>query len=272
MQILIADPDRELVTSLSYWLRSHGHIPLLAQDASDLLTLWRERSPERVLLDFALRGVKGSPFCQRLRQEGKGLIMVLTTPRQEEAEARALEQGADDYLARLISLHMFQARLNAFLRRAGQGLPASGDSHFRIGSTLLNLERSEVIRLGRHLYLKPIEGRLLQLLFANAGQFLPADIILQRIWGHEDHHANLLKLYIYHLRQEIEPDPGKPRFLLTLPGVGYVLHLEDHTPPDASSPAAEASVHSATFATACARIANEQYNVITPFSRPERVS
>lgn len=248
MQILIADPDREWVTILSYWFRSHGHDPLLAQDASETLTYWRERSPDLVVLDYALRGVKGPQFCQRLRQEGTGLIMVLTNPRQDEEEARALEQGADDYLAKPVSLHQLQAHINALGRRAQAGIPASSDHQFRIGSTLVNLTRYEIRCNGRCLRLTPIEGRLLQLLLANAGQVMPAGTLLQRIWGEEDSQSNLLKTHIHHLRQKLEPDPAKPRFLLTLPSVGYVLHLQEPTQPATSSPAAEASVRSATFA------------------------
>ncbi|HEY7356235.1 MAG TPA: response regulator, partial [Ktedonobacterales bacterium] len=249
MKILIADSDREFVTILSYWLRSHGHTPLVAQDASELLTLWRERSPELILLDFALRGVKGPQFCQRLRQERTGLIMVLTNPCQVEEEARALEQGADDYLAKPVSLHRLQAHINALGRRPRQGIPAaSSTSQFRIGSTLFNPAQSEVIRNGRHLRLTPLEGRLLHLLFANAGQVLPVSLIVQRIWGYEHGQINLIKTHIHNLRQKIEPDPSRPCFLLTLPSVGYVLHLQEQTQPEASSPDAEASVRSATFA------------------------
>ena len=249
MQILIADPDREWVTMLSYWLRCHGHDPLVARDASELLTLWHERSPELLLMDFGLRGVKGPLFCQRLRQEGTGLIMVLTNPRQVDEEAQTLEQGADDYLAKPVSLHLLQAHINALGRRAPQALPAASEtSQFRIGSTLFNLARSEVIRHGRHLHLTPIEGRLLHLLFANAGQVLPASIILEHIWGYEDYNANLLKTHIHHLRQKIEPTPTRPCFLLTLPGVGYVLHLQEQPQQEAFSPDTEASILSATFA------------------------
>jgi DNA-binding response OmpR family regulator len=248
MNILIADPDQEFVTILSYWLRSHGHDFLVAQNASEALKLWRERSPEMVLIDLALPGAGGPEFCQRVRQEGMGLIVVLTEPRQEDEEVRALEQGADEYLAKPLSMRQLQARLNALGRRAQTFASARSDGQFKIGPTSVNLTRHEVIRNGRRYRLTPIEGRLLQLLVTNAGQVIPASTILQRVWGYEDNQANLIKTHIHHLRQKIEPDPEKPRFLLTLPSVGYILQLREQTQPeDAPSDAASGVRSSVTF-------------------------
>ena len=248
MQILIADPDREWVTLLSYWLRLHGHDPLIAQDASTLLQRWRERSPELILLDFGLPGVSGPKFCQRLRQEGTGLIVVLADPRQDEEEVCTLEQGADDYLAKPVSMRLLQARLNALGRRAQPGSTASGTSSVKIGPTIVHLARHELVRHGRRLRLTPIEGRLLQLLLANAGQVIPTGTIGQRIWGDEETHADLIKTHIHHLRQKLEPDPEKPRFLLTQPSLGYLLSLQEQSPPENPVRDAEVDVRSATCA------------------------
>ncbi|HLW00675.1 MAG TPA: response regulator transcription factor [Ktedonobacterales bacterium] len=248
MNILIADPDQEFVTILSYWLRSHGHDFLLAQHASEALKLWHERSPEIALVDLSLPGANGPEFCQQLRQEGLGLIVVLTEPRLEDEEVRALEQGADEYLAKPLSMRQLQARLNALGRRAQTYAAARNDGQFKIGPTSVNLSRHEVMRNGRRYRLTPIEGRLLHLLVTNAGQVIPASTILQRIWGYEDNQANLIKTHIHHLRQKIEPDPEKPRFLLTLPSVGYILQLREQGQPDDAPPDAGPSVRSsATF-------------------------
>ncbi len=238
MKILIADPDDELVTLLSYWLRTHGHAPLIAQNASETLKLWRERSPELVLLDLSLPGANGPEFCKRLRHEGVGLICVLTDPRHEEEEVRALEEGADEYLAKPVSMRQLQARINALGRRAQKFVAARSDGQFKIGPTSVNLARHEVTRNGRRYHLTPIEGRLLQLLISNAGQVLPTSTILQRIWGYEGNQANLIKTHIHHLRQKIEPDPEKPRFLLTLPTVGYILQLHEHEQSEEMPPGA----------------------------------
>ncbi len=245
MNILIADPDQEFVTILSYWLRSHGHDFLIAQNASEALKLWHERSPELALIDLSLPGANGPEFCQRLRLEGLGLIVVLAEPRQEDEEVRALEQGADEYLAKPLSMRQLQARLNALGRRAQTFAAARTDGQVKIGPTSVNLSRHEVTRNGRRYRLTPIEGRLLQLLVTNAGQVIPASTILQRIWGYEDNQSSLIKTHIHHLRQKIEPDPDKPRFLLTMPSVGYILQLREQTQPDEPPPDTASGVRSA---------------------------
>lgn len=246
MNILIADPDNEFVTILSYWLRSHGHNPLIAQDANETLNIWREQSPELALVDLALPGTNGTDFCQRLRLEGMGLILVLTDPRQEEEEARALEQGADDFLVKPVSMRQLQARINALGRRAQKFAAAASGSQVKIGPTSVNLARQEVTRNGRRYRLTPTEGRLLQLLISNAGQVLPTRTILQRIWSYEGSESALIKTHIHHLRQKIEPDPEKPRFLLTIPTIGYILHLQERPQQEDPPPGGGSSVGSAT--------------------------
>jgi two-component system alkaline phosphatase synthesis response regulator PhoP len=162
--------------------------------------------------------------------------VVLSEPGREDEEVRALEQGADEYLAKPLSMRQVQARLNALGRRTRTFAAARNESQFQIGSTSVSLTRHEVIRDGRRYRLTPIEGRLLRLLVTNAGQVIPASTILQHVWGYEDNQSNLIKTHIHHLRQKIEPDPDKPRYLLTLPTVGYVLHLQEQAKPGDSRP------------------------------------
>ncbi len=236
MNILIADPDHEFVTILAYWLRSHGHYPLSANNAAQALKIWRERAPEIAVVDLALPGANGPEFCRQLREANAGLILVLTDPTHEEEEIHALEQGADGYLPKPASMRQVQAHITALGRRI-QPLTGIGSRQFQIGPTTINLERYEVYRNGRRYRLTPTEGRLLQLLISNVGQPLSTSTIIQRIWGYEGREANLLKTHIHHLRQKIEPDPERPRYLLTLPSIGYLLTLQEQkdqedTPPD----------------------------------------
>lgn len=228
MKMLIADPDAEWVTLLAYWLRSHGHTPLLAHTHRDALQLWSEHAPALALVDLALSGGSDrTAFCRQLRAAGRGSILVLTDPLLGDEEADALEQGADVYLRKPISMRRVQAHINALLRRK-HGIPGTLESsQLKIGPISVNLTHYEVRRQGRSSRLTPIEGRLLHFLLANAGQVLPQGTILQHIWGLDGHAPNLLKTHIHHLRQKIEPDPRQPRFLVTIPTVGYVLYLAD---------------------------------------------
>jgi DNA-binding response OmpR family regulator len=226
MTILIADPDDEFVFLLTYWLRRHGQIPLLAQDRHTTLHLWRTHCPEVVVVDLALPETGRTAFCRRLRETGRGRILVLTDPRSLDEEEDALEQGADDFLAKPISMRRVSAHVDALARRT-QRLPEIPErDQVQIGPTSVRLMHLEVLRQGRRARLTPIEGRLLNLLVSHAGQVLPSSTILQRIWGDEGYEPHLIKVHIHHLRQKIEPNPQHPRFLLTIPTVGYLLHLQ----------------------------------------------
>ncbi len=242
MKMLIADPDQEFVHIVTYWLRSRGHQSLLARTASQALDLWRTEKPDLAMIDLALPDAGGPAFCRQLRQTGTGLIVVLTDPTHEEEEVHALEQGADEYLQKPISMRQLQARITALARR-GQALAgAAGNTIVTIGSASINLTHYEVIRNGRHMRLTPTEGRLLQLLLSNAGHVVSAGSIVEHIWGYEGVESKLIKTHIHHLRQKIEPDPDHPRFLLTFPTVGYLLRLRETDTEEAPPTNGENSV------------------------------
>lgn len=227
MKMLIADPDEEFVNIVAYWLRSRGHQFIIAHNAHEALERWRAETPDLAIIDPTLPESGGTDFCRRLRQSGIGLIMVLTDPTHEDEEVRALEQGADEYLHKPISMRQLQARITALARR-GQGLVgAAANTIVAIGPTSINLTHYEVIRNGRHMRLTPIEGRMLQFLLSNAGHVVSANSIIEHIWGYEGTESKLIKTHIHHLRQKIEPDPDQPRFLLTFPAAGYLLRLQE---------------------------------------------
>lgn len=226
MKILIADSEDEFVLLLTYWLRRHGHFPLLAQDRSTTLQLWREHCPDVVVVDLALSETGRTAFCRILRETSRGRILVLTDPLSVDEEEDALEQGADDYLPKPISMRRLHARIDALARRS-YGMPGySVRNPVQIGPTSVHLMHHEVLRHGHRYRLTPLEGRLLNLLVSNAGQVLPSSTILQRIWGDANDNPHLIKVHIHSLRQKIEPYPHQPQFLLTIPTVGYILYLQ----------------------------------------------
>ena len=233
MKILIADPDQEFVHIVTYWLRSRGHQSILAHTASQALDRWRAETPDLAIIDLALPDAGGPDFCRQLRQTGTGLIVVLTDPTHEEEEVHALEQGADDYLQKPISMRHLQARITALARRGQTLFSAAGNALVAIGNASINLAHYEVIRNGRHMRLTPTEGRLLQYLLSNVGHVVPSGSIVEHVWGYEGVESKLIKTHIHHLRQKIEPDPDHPRFLLTFPTVGYLLRLQETDGEDA---------------------------------------
>ena len=209
---------------------------LTAHNAQEALKHWFRETPDLVLIDLSLPGSGGVAFCRQLRQAHAGMMLVLTDPTSEEEEAHALEEGADDYLRKPVSMRQLQARIMALARRAQAMLGEASATFVKIGPTSVNLARYETIRNGRRTRLTPTEGRLLHFLLSNAGQVVSAETIIQHIWGYENAEARLVKTHIHHLRRKIEPDPTHPRFLLTLPSVGYLLRVQTSEagdgPPD----------------------------------------
>jgi DNA-binding response OmpR family regulator len=224
MRILIADDDRELVDMLMYWLRAHGHQVTVAFDGEQTMKRWREQSPDLVLLDIQMPKFDGFEVIRRMRGESNALVIVLTCLDREDDEVRALELGADDFLRKPFRPRQLLARIQAAARRAVSVSGPMNGSSITIGPISLDVSRHEVSRNGARMRLTPTESRLLHLLLTHAGQVLTTDTIIERVWGYNEvGDSGLVKTHIRHLRQKVEPDPGSPRYLLTVPGVGYTF-------------------------------------------------
>jgi DNA-binding response OmpR family regulator len=224
MKILIADDDRELVDMLTYWLRAHGHQITVAFDGEQAMKRWREQPPDLVLLDIQMPRFDGFEVVRRMRGESNALVIVLTCCDREDDEVRALELGADDFLRKPFRPRQLLARIQAAGRRAFSVSNPINGSSITIGPISLDVSRHEVVRNGSRLRLTPIESRLLHLLLTHAGQVLTTETIIDRVWGYDEvGDSGLVKTHIRHLRQKVEPDPGSPRYLLTVPGVGYTF-------------------------------------------------
>jgi DNA-binding response OmpR family regulator len=175
------------------------------------------------ILDINLPGGSGFELCGLLRKESTTPIMMLTARGEEADLVRALELGADDYLTKPFSPRTLVARVKALLRRAGH----EGSSPTRVGELALDADLL-MLHIGeREMRVTPLESRLLQLLLANAGTVVHTDRLLVNIWGHRGGgDRQLLKQLVHRLRQKIGDDPEQPRWLETVPSVGYMLRLK----------------------------------------------
>ena len=231
MRILIADDDRELVDMLTYWLRAHGHEVAAAFDGEQAMKRWREQAPDLVLLDIQMPRYDGFEVIRRMRGESNALVIVLTCLDREEDEVRALELGADDFLRKPFRPRQLLARIQAVGRRAVSASGPLNGSSITVGPISLDVSRHEVSRSGLRLRLTPTESRLLHLLLTHAGQVLTTETIIERVWGYNEvGDSGLVKTHIRHLRQKVEPEPGSPRYVLTVPGVGYTFSPPIATP------------------------------------------
>lgn len=236
MRIMIADDDHELVDMLTYWLRAHGHQVIAAFDGDQAMKRWREQPPDLVLLDIQMPKYDGFEVIRRMRTESNAMILVLTCCDREDDEVSALDLGADDFLRKPFRPRQLLARIQAAARRAvATNGPINGSS-ITVGPVSLDVTRHEVTRNGSRIRLTPIESRLLHLLLTHAGQVLTTDTIIERVWGYsEAGDSGLVKTHIRHLRQKVEPEPGNPRYVLTVPGVGYTFSPPVFGEPHATS-------------------------------------
>ena len=225
MKILLVDDDMELLNLIAFALRQAGYLVVKACDGPSALTIFEEEKPDLVILDFNLPRLNGMEVLKKIRlDDSKTPVMMLTVRAAEEDQVAALDQGADDYLTKPFSPRTLLARTRALLRRAGLEKPSLLSS----GAFTVDPEKQTVSVSGAPpVSLTGLEFRLLHLLVANAGHTLPADRLTSHVWGYRGMgDRQLLKQLVHRLRQKIEESPGDPKYLVTVPGVGYLLDTE----------------------------------------------
>jgi DNA-binding response OmpR family regulator len=224
VKIMVADDDRDMVDLLSYFLKGHGYDVVRAFDGEQAIRRWRETLPDLVILDVQMPKLDGFEVCRQMRSETNSMVLILTAHDQEDDEIRGLELGADDYLRKPFSPRQLMARIKAVMRRAPTSRGASNSSTITVGPITLDAMRHEVTRNGTRVRLTPTESRLLHLLITHTGQVLTTEMIVERVWGYDElGDSGLVKTHIRHLRQKIEPDANTPRYIMTVPGVGYTF-------------------------------------------------
>ena len=224
MKILAVDDDLELLRLISFALRQAGYLLVEAQDGPAAIAAFENERPDLVILDVNMPRLNGFEVLKRIRATGsKTPVMMLTVRATEEDQVRGLDLGADDYLAKPFSPRTLLARVRALLRRAGADQPVSALS---AGDLVLDPESQELrVRSEKPVRLTNLEFRLLQLLLANGGRTLSSDRLTSHVWGYRGTgDRQLLKQLVHRLRRKIESDPGSPRYLLTVGGIGYSLN------------------------------------------------
>jgi len=219
-RVLVVDDEPQILRALEITLHREGYDVDTARSAGEALAAAAARPPEAVILDLLLPDGRGTSVCRELREWSSVPILVLSAVEDEAEKVAALDAGADDYVTKPFSVEELLARLRAALRRS----TPQRETVLRIGALELDLEKRLVTVDGKAISLTPTEYELLRLLAENEGKLLTHPMILQRVWGPAyGRESNYLHVYVSHLRRKIEPDPARPRYILTEPGVGYRL-------------------------------------------------
>jgi len=224
MKLLIVDSDNHLVEMLTSWLKTLGYEVRRAYTGERAKIEWIEQRPDLVILDAGLKDSDALALCRDMRIIHDALVLIVADEKAFQDEVRCLESGADDYLRKPFYPSQLLARIRAVSRRARSTLEQRPSSILTVGPLRVDVLHNAVSMHGKTLRLTPTESKLLHLLAVNVNDVCTAEQIVTHVWGYSgDGDASLIKAHIRHLRQKIEPEPGSPRYICTVPGVGYTL-------------------------------------------------
>jgi two-component system, OmpR family, KDP operon response regulator KdpE len=219
-RILVVDDESQILRALQTSLQGAGYDVEVAATAAEALTSAATQPPDGVILDLMLPDRSGTDVCRELRSWTNVPILVLSAVGDEQEKVAALDAGADDYVTKPFGIDELLARLRAALRR----VDAVTGPVVELGDLVVDLERRLVTLRGEPVSLTPTEFDLLRLFVRNEGKLLTHPTILREVWGPRyGDESHYLHVYVSQLRRKIEPDPARPRFLLTEPGAGYRL-------------------------------------------------
>lgn len=223
--VLIVEDELPMRRFLRASLSSRGYRLLEAERVSEALMLVTSHNPDLILLDLGLPDGDGIALTREIRGWSRVPILVLSARGREDDKVAALDAGADDYLTKPFGVNELLARMRVALRHAGSVAPLEQVLEF--GALRVDRARREVSVSGVPVHLTPIEFKLLVLLAESAGRVLTHRQILKEIWGAGSFQPHHVRVHMAELRKKIEPDPARPRWLLTEAGVGYRLQDRD---------------------------------------------
>jgi two-component system KDP operon response regulator KdpE len=222
--LLVVEDEPQMRRLLRASLGAQGFRLVEAATAGEATTLCGSRNPALVLLDLGLPDADGIDLTRRLREWTRVPIIVISARGRDDDKVAALDAGADDYLTKPFSVSELLARIRVALRHAAEVAAPEAPAVLDVGPLHIDLSRREVACDGREVRLTPTEYRLLALLARNAGRVLTHRQILQEVWGPKyADQTHYVRVHMAELRKKIEPDPTRPRLLVTEPGVGYRL-------------------------------------------------
>ncbi len=221
LHILLVDDEVSIQRAMAPMLRARGYGVSIAGTGREALDMFERERPDLIILDLALPDMDGIEVCRRMRDRAGTPIVVLSARGAEKDKVAALDQGADDYVTKPFGPEELLARVRAALRRA-QGQEDTLHGELTRGDLTIDFDRRRVQRGGDDIRLTPKEFELLTLLITHPGRVLTHRFILKAIWGaHTANQPEHLRVLVGQLRKKIEPDPARPRYLLTEPWVGY---------------------------------------------------
>ena len=225
--LLIVEDDEAMLRFLRNALRPQPLKLVEAISGKDGLAKATSYSPDLVLLDLGLPDMDGLEVLSEFRSWSQSPVIILSARGQEQDKIKGLDSGADDYLTKPFSVGELLARIRACLRRSALTGQDSGEPVFETGDLRVDLASRLVFVRGKEVQLTPIEYKLLTEFVRHAGKVLTHRHLLKEVWNiRNDEQLHYVRIFVHQLRQKIEEDSARPRYLLSEPGVGYRLKCQ----------------------------------------------
>lgn len=226
--ILVVDDEPRYLRVIRFNLEAGGYRVTCVATGEGALALLGKQAPDLVVLDVMLPGLDGFEVCRRIRELSPTPIIMLTAKGADDDKVKGLRLGADDYVTKPFSAQELLARVEAVLRRAHLAEAPPRQPRIAVGDLEIDFLGQRVALQGREVRLSPTEYRLLSCLAASSGVVLTREHLLEKVWGagYRGEHE-ILRIALWRLRHKLEQDPSNPRYIVTRPGVGYMLAAPD---------------------------------------------
>ena len=220
-KILVVDDEPQIRRVLRTSLTSQGYMVSDARSGEEALLKIREERFDMILLDVNMPGMGGLEACRQIRAVSEAAIIMLTVRNLEQDKVAGLDAGADDYVTKPFGMTELLARIRANLRRVPITATSAGQV-FEFDGVSINFPAHRVTVRGNEVRFTPKEFDLLQILLSNPNVPIPHTRLLQAVWGPDyGDEVEYLHVFVNQIRKKIEPDPAKPRYLITEPRLGY---------------------------------------------------
>jgi two-component system KDP operon response regulator KdpE len=224
-KILVIEDEAPLRRALRIFLEAHDYAVVLAASGREGLDLAAKEHPDVVILDLGLPDMDGVTVAAALRGWSTVPIVVLSARDAEPVKVAALDAGADDYVTKPFAMNEFLARLRAALRRAA---PTEQERVIVTPDFKIDLGAKQIHRDGSELHLTPTEWQIVEVLARSRGKLITQQQLLKQVWGPQyERETHYLRIYMSQIRRKLEPDPSRPRYFITEPGMGYRFVAEE---------------------------------------------
>ena len=235
MNILICDDDREIAAAVAIYLQNEGYSTLFAYDGKEAFETVLRSEVHLILMDVMMPELDGLRATVQIRQKRNIPIIMLSAKSEDTDKILGLNMGADDYITKPFNPLELIARVKSQLRRyttlGSLAATDPGDGFYTVGGLVLDDTRKTVSVDGEEIRLTPLEYKILYLLIRNPGRVFSIDEIYERVWGEEAlGSGSTVTVHIRRIREKIEINPGNPKYIKVVWGVGYKMERLDGTP------------------------------------------